>query len=224
MPFQTWFASTWPNSCATRTRSSGRVSRPSSAVSQITIRFVGPIPKNSAFSARVRRLASLHLDVDLPHSLSSREPSDLGGERAVAKRLDPRGEQVRLREDEGRADRGERRAADQPPAVAEPPGEQHEQRDRDTRDGQAADPLQPRIDQDRRVVGVRHVVAAPPPLRSEHERQAGHPDRHERSQPERDSARDPSHAEPRRKPDAHHEHSEVDERREYPVHAVEPRA
>ena len=60
----------------------GRASR-SSAVSQITIRLVGPIPKNSAFSARVRRLASFTSTSTSP-TLRSRKSADLGGERTVA--------------------------------------------------------------------------------------------------------------------------------------------
>ena len=191
----------------------------SSAVSQITIRVRRADPEELGVQRAARRLASFTSTSTSPTPCSRASPRiSAASARSVSgsTRGSSRYGCARTKAD---ADDDEGRAADEPPAVAEPPGEQHDDHG-GRRATIAADPSsshgRPGSSRSRR----RDVVPAPPPVRGEHERQAGQPDR-ERRPPARRAAPPGRRSRPRTRGEAERDEAdgELDQRREHPVHA-----
>jgi hypothetical protein len=184
-----------------------------------------PLGRAHAVELRVQRPGPAarvpDLDVDLPHPLLAGERPDLGDELLVAQRLESRGEQERLCQQEDGTDEHEHRAADEPPAFAQSPREQHEERNRRCGHREAADPFEPRVDEDRPVVGVGDVVAAAPPVGRQDERQSREPDDDERARAEGDTTADPAQPNARSEPNEKDQHRDLHERRDSPIRAQE---
>ena len=118
IPFGMWLLEWWPISCASTT-STWRGGKPSTSVSQSTMRARRPEPRRIGVHERgvVRDL--LHLHRDALDALLALEALRRGDQARVAQRLGVARRQPREDEREGRPERDEDRRAGNPPAVAE---------------------------------------------------------------------------------------------------------
>jgi hypothetical protein len=114
-------------------------------------------------------------------------------------------------EDEHRAAGDEQRRGDQPPAPAEAPGKEQEDRQRDRQADHLAQKCRPLLEHPLGVALPLEPVATAPPELQRAERQADRPDAERRHRPDHHAGRHPAEL-----PGARDPRAEVDEQRERP--------